>query len=87
MTARQLRTRCVACGYKLIRSRKSTGDGHVIWMPRCVNPVHPRRPQCPRCGSERNHQVLSGGVHLKCADATCGHVFDPKVGAAEELEG
>ena len=82
MTARQLRTRCPACGYKLIRSRKSTGDG-----PRCVNPVHPRRPSCPRCGSERNHQVLGGRVRLKCADATCGHVFDPRAGQGEELEG
>ncbi len=86
MTARQLRTRCAACGYKLIRSRKSI-DGQVVSTPRCVNPVHPRRPVCPRCGSERNHQVLSGRVHLQCADATCGHVFDPQAKATEEPDG
>ena len=87
MTARQVRTRCAACGYKLMRSRKRTGDGRVVWKPRCVNPVHPQRPSCPRCGSERNHQVLSGGAHLLCADETCGYVFDPRAGSGEELEG
>ncbi len=86
MNARRLRTRCAACGYKLIRSRETTGDRQVIRMPRCVNPVHPRRPACPRCGSQLIHQILSGG-HMKCSDNDCRYVFDPKAEPAKELDG
>ena len=70
-------TICGDCRYPLILSREATPYPPP---PKCRNPLCPRRPACPECGSDGTHKGFIGG-HMVCG---CGASFDAK---AEELEG
>ena len=68
---------CPACRYPRVHSGESR-HGRGAPLPRCLNPVCPKRPECPRCGSTQAHTILNGGRML--CEGRCKTNFDPRAG-------
>ena len=68
---------CPACRYPRVHSGVSH-SGRRAPLPRCLNPLCPKRPECPKCGSTQAHKLLSGG-HMRC-EGRCKSEFDPRTG-------
>ena len=66
---------CRSCGYPRVQSREVQHD-LMAPPPRCLNPMHPKRPLCPSCGSTRIHRLL-GRSQMQCEENGCMTNFDP----------
>ena len=69
---------CPACRYPRVQGGESH-SGRVAPLPRCLNPLCPKRPECPKCGSTQAHKILNGGYML-CERPGCKTNFDPRTG-------
>ena len=67
---------CGACGYPRVQSGEARTDG-IAPVPICLNPIHPNRPACPKCGSTETHGI-GAMSHLTCVEEGCMTTFDPK---------
>ena len=65
-----------SCGYPRVH-RQDVRHDLMAPPPQCLNPTHPKRPACPKCGGTSIHKVLIGG-HLVCEETDCMTNFAPR---------
>jgi len=78
------RPRPCSCGYPRVQSQE-VRHNLMAPPPQCLNPMHPKRTACPKCGSASIHKVLIGG-QLLCEETDCMTNFDPRARSVEPAD-